>query len=542
MKVVCDACQAKYQIPDERVAGRKLKIRCRKCGAAIIVHGERSAATCRSRQPASRLPRTARRCDQRAGEVEWHVSIDGEQHGPYPTADGRHAARQPARLGRLRLARELRDWKAASDSDTLVRAVVAAAEDEPTAAVAAPVESAAASPFADENDPTRMAQSPTPRRCMPVARTSFAARAASRSQPPENSLPRAPSQPPMTSSYVPRAASQPPTSSAAYSQPPTSSAAYARSPSYAPSEPVYGAYEAAPSYSGYASPRASAHELTGERHEDSVLFAAQNLSLSAAAAPAPAPSSRSAGYAAAEGSGLIDIRALAALARTNQAAHAPTNGNGASHTNGSTNGNGYGANTNGNGRSSDLLVLANQTGAFSHLDSLAPIDRASRTPSKAVPAAILAGSMMVAAALLVGILLTRSAPQQPVAAASTVAAPVAIPTTPEPAAAPSAAPVAAPAAQEPAAAAAPEPAQAEPVVAAREPAERPSASSGRRSSSKAGRPQKALRAGGQGAGGQGGGGQRQGRLQEGQGAVDRRSGRGGEESRAAGQGRIREVD
>ena len=36
MKVVCDACQAKYQIPDERVAGRKLKIRCRKCGNAIV--------------------------------------------------------------------------------------------------------------------------------------------------------------------------------------------------------------------------------------------------------------------------------------------------------------------------------------------------------------------------------------------------------------------------------------------------------------------------------------------------------------------------
>ena len=27
MKVVCDSCQAKYQVPDERVAGKKLKIR-----------------------------------------------------------------------------------------------------------------------------------------------------------------------------------------------------------------------------------------------------------------------------------------------------------------------------------------------------------------------------------------------------------------------------------------------------------------------------------------------------------------------------------
>ena len=40
MKFSCGECQAKYQIPDERVAGRKLKIRCRKCGAAISLRGD----------------------------------------------------------------------------------------------------------------------------------------------------------------------------------------------------------------------------------------------------------------------------------------------------------------------------------------------------------------------------------------------------------------------------------------------------------------------------------------------------------------------
>ena len=76
MKVVCAGCQAKYQIPDERVAGRKLKIRCRKCGEAIIVRGDQAA------QPASAQmgyppPPTA---------DEWHVSLEGDQHGPYPSA------------------------------------------------------------------------------------------------------------------------------------------------------------------------------------------------------------------------------------------------------------------------------------------------------------------------------------------------------------------------------------------------------------------------------------------------------------------------
>ena len=37
MKVICEKCQAKYSIKDERVHGRILKIKCRKCGAVIEV-------------------------------------------------------------------------------------------------------------------------------------------------------------------------------------------------------------------------------------------------------------------------------------------------------------------------------------------------------------------------------------------------------------------------------------------------------------------------------------------------------------------------
>jgi predicted Zn finger-like uncharacterized protein len=481
MKVVCDACHAKYQVPDERVAGRKLKIRCRKCNAAIIVQGDAAAdniALAPVSEPPSAFVDGDNEPTHAVGEAEWHVSLDGEQHGPYPTSQMASMLRGSQLDWDVYVWREsYGDWKAASDSETLVRAVAAAVEEEPTAAIAAPVEPP--SPFDDENDPTRMAQSHGAEALLPLARTSFAARAASRSQPPDGSLPRAPSQPPLTSSYVPRAASQPP----------TVSASYARAPSYAAESAYSGGYEAAPAYPAYASPRAAAHELTGERHEDSVLFAAQNLSLSASAAPAPS-SSRSGGYASGEGSGLIDIRALAALARSNQAAQA-TNGHGngaAAYTNGNgSNGTSHGG-TNGNGRSSDLLVLANQTGAFSHLDSLAPIDRPSQASSKAVPLAILGGAMMVAAAVFAAILVTRGEPQ-PVTAAATVGAPAVAPVA-EPAAVPAAAPAAVaapePAAAAPAAAPEPEPAAAPaPAVAAREPAERSPSSSKRAVSAKA---------------------------------------------------------
>ena len=40
MKVVCESCQAKYQVPDERVAGKKLKIRCKRCGATVLIRGD----------------------------------------------------------------------------------------------------------------------------------------------------------------------------------------------------------------------------------------------------------------------------------------------------------------------------------------------------------------------------------------------------------------------------------------------------------------------------------------------------------------------
>ena len=39
MNVVCGACPAKYSIPDEKVRGRKVRIPCKHCGAAIIIDG-----------------------------------------------------------------------------------------------------------------------------------------------------------------------------------------------------------------------------------------------------------------------------------------------------------------------------------------------------------------------------------------------------------------------------------------------------------------------------------------------------------------------
>src|SRR5215468_7838939 len=43
MKVSCQACGAKYTIADDKVRGRKVKIRCKSCGTPIVVDGQSEA-------------------------------------------------------------------------------------------------------------------------------------------------------------------------------------------------------------------------------------------------------------------------------------------------------------------------------------------------------------------------------------------------------------------------------------------------------------------------------------------------------------------
>ena len=45
MKITCQSCQAKYTIADEKVAGKTVKIKCKKCGATIVVNGTETAST-----------------------------------------------------------------------------------------------------------------------------------------------------------------------------------------------------------------------------------------------------------------------------------------------------------------------------------------------------------------------------------------------------------------------------------------------------------------------------------------------------------------
>ena len=63
MKFLCDQCKAKYQIADEKVAGKTVRMKCRKCGHLIEVRADGHRV---EREPALRAAaRASRRCRRR---------------------------------------------------------------------------------------------------------------------------------------------------------------------------------------------------------------------------------------------------------------------------------------------------------------------------------------------------------------------------------------------------------------------------------------------------------------------------------------------
>lgn len=74
MKINCEACQAKYTIADEKVAGKIVKIKCKKCGTTIVVNGNELGAA--AQQPAYAAPAAAP-----AGGEEGATQVFGEQGG-----------------------------------------------------------------------------------------------------------------------------------------------------------------------------------------------------------------------------------------------------------------------------------------------------------------------------------------------------------------------------------------------------------------------------------------------------------------------------
>jgi predicted Zn finger-like uncharacterized protein len=69
MKITCQSCQSKYNVADDKVQGKIVKIRCRKCGATIVVNGTGGAATNGAPDAGAAAPAAA------GSEAQWHVNV-----------------------------------------------------------------------------------------------------------------------------------------------------------------------------------------------------------------------------------------------------------------------------------------------------------------------------------------------------------------------------------------------------------------------------------------------------------------------------------
>lgn len=82
MRIECDNCSKQYNIADEKIVGKMLKVRCKNCGNMIPVDG-RDLDLGPSPDEATRVVDVAFPKD---GSAEWFVVIEGDQQGPF-TAD-----------------------------------------------------------------------------------------------------------------------------------------------------------------------------------------------------------------------------------------------------------------------------------------------------------------------------------------------------------------------------------------------------------------------------------------------------------------------
>jgi predicted Zn finger-like uncharacterized protein len=132
MKISCQSCHSKYNVADEKVQGKIVKIRCRKCGSTIVVNGTLGAATNGSApaplpagaadSPGMGLPDASR--SGAAGE--WHVSVtDGDQRTmsleELVTAYNAGDVAQDAFIW----TEGMEDWKPLGEVDTVVSALYA---------------------------------------------------------------------------------------------------------------------------------------------------------------------------------------------------------------------------------------------------------------------------------------------------------------------------------------------------------------------------------------------------------------------------------
>jgi predicted Zn finger-like uncharacterized protein len=273
MKIVCDSCGAKYSIADEKVAGKIFKIRCKKCSSVLEVRGDQTGAHPFGEAGAPQ---------DRGGEAIWYIVVDGEQKGPLPPIElSQLFAKGSVGLDSYVWQEGFDDWKVAGDVPELAQVFGGAAAQAKSASAATDDTSS----FGTGGDLFSGGAGREPTSEIDTDSNMFAG---------------------FDESPTPTESEQSPLAAASQDS---------------------GATEGGlgVGFGGGAMGASTPQRMTGQRNENSVLFSLSNLQQlasrggspgEAAAAPVASQAPASAGAqgsvpAASEGSGLIDIRALA---------------------------------------------------------------------------------------------------------------------------------------------------------------------------------------------------------------------------------------
>ena len=132
MKIVCESCNTKYTIADDKVRGKVFKIRCKKCQNVIVVKGTDGGEEGRTTPAPPEMTLTpppaadflsaematvpAAAAAAPAATAVWHLAIGKDQKGPFTAAEVKDRARRGEINGDTFIWREgLGDWKPLSD-------------------------------------------------------------------------------------------------------------------------------------------------------------------------------------------------------------------------------------------------------------------------------------------------------------------------------------------------------------------------------------------------------------------------------------------
>ena len=161
MKFTCESCDAKYRIPDEKISGRVLRMKCRRCGYPIVIKPGTVA-------PATPTAAVAPRHEEPRSE-QWHVAINEVPVGPMSRKELQsHVAASRVGGDSLAWCEGMGDWRPMREIASLSSLLRGASSSQGSASrrrPAPPPRSMRAGPKAIVNPPT----SPPERMVKPAA-------------------------------------------------------------------------------------------------------------------------------------------------------------------------------------------------------------------------------------------------------------------------------------------------------------------------------------------------------------------------------------